>query len=169
MRKVLLSIIILSAFGAAANAQTFALMDMEYILENIPAYKQGTGQLEELSKGWQSEVEAVVQQAQALYTNYQSQAASLSEEQKVTKENEIVAKEKEANDLRKKYFGPEGELSQRREKLMKPIEEKIYQAVKSIAEQEDYSVVVDRASASSIIFASPRIDISNDVLSLLNY
>lgn len=169
MRKIILSIIVLMTIGAAANAQKFALIDMEYILENIPSYKQGTAQLEEISKGWQGEVESLMKQAQTMYNDYQSRAGNLTEAQKTAKENEIVAKEKEANELRKKYFGPEGEMAQRSEKIVKPVEDKIYQAVKTIAEQQGYSVVLDRASATSIIFASPRIDISNEVLGLLGY
>ena len=84
-------------------------------------------------------------------------------------DEEIVAKEKEAAELKRKYFGPEGELFKKRESLMKPIQDEIYNAVKELAEQKSYSVVVDRASAASIIFASPRIDISNEVLAKLGY
>ena len=101
--------------------------------------------------------------------NYQSQIASLSETQRGKKEEEIVAKEKSAAELRRKYFGPEGELYKKRESLMQPIQDEIYNAVKEIATQNGYAVVVDRASASSIIFASPSIDVSNEVLAKLGY
>ena len=104
-----------------------------------------------------------------MYKNYQSETVFLSEEQKTKKEEEIVAKEKEAAELKRKYFGPEGELFKKRESLMKPIQDEIYNAVKELAEQKSYSVIVDRASATSIIFASPRIDISNEVLAKLGY
>ena len=164
MRKSVLLMILLFAVGMTASAQKFALIDMEYILKNIPAYERANEQLNQVSKKWQSEVEKVAEEAKTLYKNYQSEAVFLSEEQKGKKEEAIVAKEKEAAELRRTYFGPEGELFKKRESLMQPIQDEIYNAVKEISEQKGYSVVVDRASATSIIFASPRIDISNEVL-----
>ena len=165
-----LSITVLFCFIClVANAQKFALVDMEYILKNIPAYERANEQLNQISKKWQSEVEAVALEAQTLYKNYQSEAVFLSEEQKIKKEEEIVAKEKEAQDLKRKYFGPEGELYKKRESLMAPIQDEIYIAVKEISDAKGYSVVVDRASAASIIYASPKIDISNVVLVKLGY
>jgi len=155
--------------GFTANAQKFALIDMEYILKNIPAYERANEQLNQISKRWQGEVEAMALEAQTLYKNYQSEAVFLSEEQKTAKEEEIVAKEKEAQELKRKYFGPEGELYKKRESLMAPIQDEIYTAVKEICEAKGYTVVIDRASASSIIYASPKIDISNDVLVKLGY
>ena len=122
-----------------------------------------------LARQWQSEVEKISEEAKTLYKNYQSQIASLSETQRGKKEEEIVAKEKSAAELRRKYFGPEGELYKKRESLMQPIQDEIYNAVKEIATQNGYAVVVDRASASSIIFASPSIDVSNEVLAKLGY
>ena len=159
----------LFAVSITANAQKFALIDMEYILENIPAYERANEQLEQASRQWQSEVEKISEEAKTLYKNYQSQIASLSETQRGKKEEEIVAKEKSAAELRRKYFGPEGELYKKRESLMQPIQDEIYNAVKEIATQNGYAVVVDRASASSIIFASPSIDVSNEVLAKLGY
>ena len=169
MRKSVLLMILLFAVGMTASAQKFALIDMEYILKNIPAYERANEQLNQASKKWQSEVEKVAEEAKTLYKNYQSEAVFLSEEQKGKKEEAIVAKEKEAAELRRTYFGPEGELFKKRESLMQPIQDEIYNAVKEISEQKGYSVVVDRASATSIIFASPRIDISNEVLEKLGY
>ena len=152
-----------------ANAQRFALIDMEYILKNIPAYERANEQLNQASKKWQNEVEKLAEEAKTMYKNYQSESVFLSEEQKSQKEEEIVNKEKEAAELRRQYFGPDGELYKKRESLMKPIQDEIYNAVKEIATQKGYSVVVDRASAGSIIFASPNIDISNEVLAKLGY
>lgn len=169
MKKSLFILLMLFAVGASANAQKFALIDMEYILGNIPAYERANEQLEQASKKWQAEIEKIAEEAKAMYKNYQSQTASLSEVQRGKKEEEIVAKEKSAADLRRKYFGPEGELNKKRESLLQPIQDKIYNAVKEIATQRGYAVVLDRASASSIIFASPNIDISNEVLARLGY
>ncbi|MBO5083474.1 MAG: OmpH family outer membrane protein [Bacteroidaceae bacterium] len=169
MKKNLLITALFCLVGFTANAQKFALIDMEYILKNIPAYERANEQLNQLSKRWQSEVEAVALEAQTLYKNYQSEAVFLSEEQKTKKEEEIVGKEKEAQELKRKYFGPEGELYKKRESLMAPIQDEIYTAVKEISDAKGYSVVVDRASAASIIYASPKIDISNEVLVKLGY
>ncbi|KAA6308365.1 Chaperone protein Skp, partial [termite gut metagenome] len=134
-----------------------------------PAYERANQQLDQMSQEWQKEVEVLVQQAQTLYKEYQSKAASFSEAQRTKKEEEIVAMEKSTAELRRKYFGPEGELVNKRESLMKPIQDEIYNAIKELSESGGYSVVVDRASATSIIFASPRIDISNEVLMKLGY
>ena len=169
MKKTLTIVFLLLAAGLTANAQRFALIDMEYILKNIPAYERANEQLNQSSKTWQSEVDQLAEEAQAMYKNYQSESVFLSEEQKNQKEEEIIAKEKETAELRRKYFGPEGELYKKRESLMKPIQDEIYNAVKEIADQKNYSVVVDRASAVSIVFATPSIDISNDVLAKLGY
>ncbi len=169
MKKNLLITVLLVLVGLTANAQKFALIDMEYILKNIPAYERANEQLNQISKKWQSEVEAIALEAQTLYKNYQSEAVFLSEEQKTKKEEEIVGKEKEAQELKRKYFGPEGELYKKRESLMAPIQDEIYTAVKEISDTKGYTVIVDRASAASIIYASPKIDISNEVLVKLGY
>lgn len=122
-----------------------------------------------MSKKWQAEVEALNTQAATMYKNYQNEVVFLSKEQKAAKQEEIMLKEKEAADLKKKYFGPEGELFKKRESLMSPIQEEIYNVVKEISEQRGYSLVLDRASDSAIIFGSPKIDISNEILQKLGY
>ena len=144
-------------------------MDMEYVLKNIPAYERANEQLNQVSKKWQAEVEALNTQAATMYKNYQNEVVFLSKEQKAAKQEEIMLKEKEAADLKKKYFGPEGELFKKRESLMSPIQEEIYNVVKEISEQRGYSLVLDRASDSAIIFGSPKIDISNEILQKLGY
>ena len=150
-------------------AQKFALIDMEYILKNIPAYEMTNEQLSQVSQKWQNEVEALQQEAQNMYKNYQSDLVFLSAEMKTKCEEEIVKKEQEAQDLKRKYFGPDGELYKKRESLMKPIQDEIYNAVKEISDDKGYQIVWDRASAMSIIFASPKIDISNEVLAKMGY
>ena len=163
MKRLIFSAVLIMACLITAQAQKFALIDMEYILKQIPAYEQANQKLETLSKQWQSEVEA-----KALYESYQSTAAKLTAAQKTAKEDAIVAKEKEAAELRKKYFGPEGEIMKKREELIGPIQDTVYDAVKTVAVQNGYDVIFDRASAQSMIFASPRIDVSDVVLQVLN-
>lgn len=168
--KRLFTILALAAMlPLGAAAQKFALVDMDYILKNIPAYERAGEQLSQVSKKWQAEVEALTTEAQTMYKTYQNEIVFLSQEQKKAKQEAIVAKEKEAADLKKKYFGPEGELFKKRTSLMTPIQEEIYTAVKDIADLRGYQLVVDRASGAGIIFGSPKIDISAEVLQKLGY
>ncbi len=163
-------IVILAVVSAiSASAQKFALLDMEYVLKNIPAYEMANEQLNQLSQRWQKEVEAIGSEAQTMYQNFLSDKVFLTEEQVKKREEAIVAKDKEANDLRYKYFGTEGELYKMRQTLLKPIQDDVYNATKKVAEERGYQVIFDRASSSDIIFASPKIDISNDVLAKLGY
>jgi len=169
MKKIILLLAAVVATALGASAQKFALVDMEYVLANIPAYEMANEQLSQISQRWQKEVEAKQAEAETLYKNYQTAMVFLTDEQKKQHEEAIVAKEKEAMDLRNKYFGPEGELYKKRQRLMQPIQEDVYNAVKAVSEQRGYQCIFDRASSSDIIFASPRIDISNEVLERLGY
>lgn len=168
MKKILMMFAML-AVAFTASAQKFALVDMEYILKNIPAYERANEQLTQVAKKWQAEVDALNTEAQTMYKNYQNEVVFLSQEQKKERQEAIMNKEKEASELKRKYFGPEGELFKKRTSLMTPILEEIYNAVKDIADLRGYSLILDRASDTSIIFGSPKIDISNEVLSKLGY
>ena len=161
--------IIFSFIFSSAGAQKFALVDMDYIFKSIPAYERANEQLNQVSKKWQAEVDALQIEAQTLYKNYQNEVVLLSQEQKKARQDAIVGKEQEAAELKKKYFGPQGELFKKRTALMTPIQEEVYTAVKEIAELRGYQLVLDRASDQGIIFGSPKIDISNEVLSKLGY
>ena len=169
MKKVLLMMVMLFATTLSLQAQKFALVDMDYILKNIPAYERANEQLNQASKKWQAEVDALQVEAQTLYKNYQNEVVFLSQEQKKARQDAIMEKEKEAAELKKKYFGPQGELYKKRASLIGPIQEEIYNAVKDIADLRGYQLVLDRASDAGIIFGSPKIDISNEVLSKLGY
>lgn len=169
MKKLLFTMLVCAAAALSASAQKFALIDMEYILKNVPAYEMANEQLNQLSQRWQREVEAVAQESDAMYKQYLSDKVFLTEEQVKKREEEIVAKEQEATDLRYKYFGPEGELYKKRQTLMKPIQDDVYNAVKKLSEERGYQAIFDRASSANIIYASPRIDVSNEVLSKLGY
>ena len=168
MKKILMMFAMM-AVAFTASAQKFALVDMEYILKNIPAYERANEQLTQVAKKWQAEVDALNTEAQTMYKNYQNEVVFLSQEQKKERQEAIMNKEKEASELKRKYFGPEGELFKKRTSLMTPIQEEIYNAVKDIADLRGYSLILDRASDTSIIFGSPKIDISNEVLSKLGY
>lgn len=168
MRKVLVMMAMLLS-AVAASAQKFALVDMEYILKNIPAYERANEQLNQVSKKWQAEVEALSTEAQTMYKNYQNEVVFLSQEQKKERQDAIMEIEKQAAELKRKYFGPDGELFKKRTSLMTPIQEEVYNAVKDIADLRGYQLVLDRASDTGIIFGSPKIDISNEVLQKLGY
>ncbi len=169
LAKALVIFCLLSLLPTTTRAQKFALVDMEYVLKNIPAYERANEQLNQISKKWQAEVEALNTEASTMYKNYQNEVVFLSQEQKKTKQEQIMQKEKEASELKKKYFGPEGELFKKRESLMTPIQEEVYNTVKEISDLRGYSLVLDRASDTAIIFGSPKIDISNEVLEKLGY
>lgn len=169
MKRVILSLIAVVAFGMAANAQKFAIVDMSYILRNVPSWEMANEQLNQVSQRWEKEVTELSKEAETMYKNYQADMVFLTDDQKKKREEEIVAKEKEVTDTRYKYFGPEGELYKKRQSLMKPIQEEVYNAVKAVAEEKGYQVIFDRDSSQSIVFSSPRIDVSNEVLAKMGY
>ena len=170
MKKLaFITVIALLGIVPVAAQQKVALVDMEYILKNIPMYESANEQLKQLSQKWQSEVEAKNEEAKNLYKNYQTEVVFLSDDMKTRKENEIVAKEKEANDLKRRYFAPDGELFKKRESLMKPIQDEIYTAVKAVAEDKKFDLILDKTTGTNIIYYSPKIDISDDVLTKLGY
>ena len=169
MKKFAL-VLLLTVIGAiGANAQKFALVDMEYILRNVPSYEMANEQLNQLSQRWQREIENIGTEAQTMYQSYLADKVFLTDDQAKAREQEIANKEKEATELRMRYFGPEGELYQKQQTLLRPIQDDVYNAIKRVAEERGYQAVFDRASSSEIIYASPRIDISNEVLTKLGY
>ena len=169
MKKFAL-VLLLTVIGAiGANAQKFALVDMEYILRNVPSYEMASEQLNQLSQRWQREIENIGTEAQTMYQSYLADKVFLTDDQAKAREQEIANKEKEATELRMRYFGPECELYQKQQTLLRPIQDDVYNAIKRVAEERGYQAVFDRASSSEIIYASPRIDISNEVLTKLGY
>lgn len=154
---------------ALVSAQKFAFVDTEYVLKKVPAYESAQDQLDQVSQRWQQEVDAMMDEVKTLYKNYQNDLVFLSDEMKVKRENAIVTKEQEAKELRKAYFGPEGELFKKRESLMKPIQDEVFNAVKEVAAEGGYSVIYDKSSAMNVIYAAPALDISETVVEKLGY
>ena len=169
MKKLFLTILVSVFAVLGAAAQKYVTVDMEYILKNIPAYERANEQLNQQSKRWQGEIEEIMQEAETLYKKYQSESAFLSDAQRVKREEEIIAKEKQASELKRSYFGPTGELYKKRESLMAPIQDEVYNAVKEICETKKYTMVIDKSSSASIVYVSPSIDISREVLVKLGY
>jgi len=150
-------------------AQKFAFVDTEYILGRIPTYKSALEQLDKISAEYQKEIEAMYTQVDQLYKNYQKEKVLLTEEQKNTKEDGIVAKEKEIKDLQKKYFGAEGAIFQKRQELVKPIQDEVYKAVKELAIEGGYAVIFDTSSGAGILYENPKYNMSDEVLGKLGY
>lgn len=147
-----------------ADAQKVAFVDMQYILKNLPQYETANEQLTMMSKRWQREVDAINEEVRVLQSNYQTEQIFLSEELKQKREEEILAKEREALELKRKYFGKDGELFKKREALLKPIQDEIYNAIQEVAQEKKYDVVKDRTSDPSLIYISSKLDISDQVL-----
>lgn len=169
MKRPIVIVLFALLTAVAGYAQSFALIDMEYIMNHIPEYVAANKTLDALTENRQKEVEAAMQEVKTLFDAYQKSYNTLSDAQRKSQEEAIVSKEKVATDLQRKYFGADGELFVKKEELLSPIEDAVYEAVKSISLAKGYAAVLDRASAASIIFASPSIDISNEVLAKLGY
>ena len=158
----------LLSFGTAfAKDQPIAYIDMQYILKNLPQYEQANEQLTMLSKRWQKEVDAAQQEARVLATNYQTEQIFLSENMRAQREQEIVKKEQEVLELKRKYFGQDGELYKKREALIKPIQDEVYNAIQEVANEKRIDVVKDRSADPALIYMSSKLDVSDQVLQKL--
>jgi outer membrane protein len=169
MKKIIIFLSIFIGIAYGSNAQKFAMVDMEYIMKNIPSYEAANDQLTQISKKWQSDVDAQMQEVQKMYKNYQTELVFLSDDMKTKREDEIVAKEKAVQELKRNYFGPEGELFKKRQSLIKPIQDEVYTAIQEISKEKDLNLVFDKSSAMSVIFTTPNLDISDAVLQKLGY
>ncbi len=146
------------------KAQKYAYVDTEYILSNIPEYTDAQDELDALSKKWQKEIEAKHKELKEMYKKYQAESVLLPADVKKKRENEIVAKEKEVKELQKKYFGPEGELFKKRQELVQPIQEKVFNAIETVATTRNIGMVFDKAGGPILLYGDPKYDISDDVL-----
>ena len=150
-------------------AQKFAYVDTDYILAKIPEYNQAQDKLDNYSKGWQEEIEMTMQKTEKMYRSYQSEQILLTEEMKRAREDMIFAEEKKVQDLQIKYFGPEGMLFSKRQELIKPIQDKIYDAIQQIATNNKYSVIFDSSSDLIMLYSNNNLDKSDKVLELMGY
>ena len=164
---ILCALVCALAWPMIAQAQKVVYLDMQYILRNLPQYETANEQLSMISKRWQKEVDALTAEAELLETNYQTEQIFLSPELKRKREEEILQKQNEALELKRKYFGKDGELFKKREALLKPIQDEIYQAVQDICGEKKYDGVKDRSADPSLIYMSSKLDISDLVLEKL--
>jgi outer membrane protein len=168
-RIIMLMTIILLTSAHTGFSQRFAYVNSDYILNNIPDFKAAQEQLDRLTQGWQQEVEAKYEEVEALYRSYQQDRVLMSEEMRRKREDEIVSREAAAAELQNKYFGPEGELFNSQEELIRPIQDRIYKAVEKLASDNNYAVIFDTADSPTMLYTNPRNDISDDVLRILGY
>lgn len=170
MKKAVV-LIALAVFSIGASfAQKFAYVDTDFILDNIPEYKEAQKQLDDFSIEWQKQIEAKYAEIDKLYKAYQAEQVLLTDDMKRKREDEIVAKEKEAKDFQKSKFGVEGELFKKRQELVKPIQDKVYNAIKEYADLGTYAIIFDKAGDSNnMIYSSDKYDKSNDIIKKLGY
>lgn len=160
---------VLLTAAASVSAQKYAFVDTEYILDNISEYKAANQQLDQLSIAWQKEIEAKYAVIDKLYKDYQAEQILLTEEMKRKREQEITNKEKEVKEFQKQKFGYEGELFKKKQELTKPIQDKIYNAIKKIATDQSYAVIFDKSSNLTMLYTNPKYDKSDEVLTAMGY
>ena len=168
MNKILL-ILAVSCLATTTQAQKFAYVDTDYILNKIPEFNQAQDKLDALSADWQKEIENKYADVDQMYRSYQQEQVLLTDEMKVKREEAIIKKEKSAKDLQQKYFGPEGELYIKRQELIKPIQDKIYDAIQQLAANNKYAIVFDSSSDLIMLYKNNNLDKSDKVLDLLGY
>jgi outer membrane protein len=162
-------VLIFVAITVIGNSQNFGYVDTEYILENIPEYKDAQDELDKLSVEWQKQLERRYSEIDKMYKNYQAEQILLTEDMKLKREDEIVKKEKAAKEYQKQKFGVNGELFQKRKELVKPLQDDVYKAISSIANYKKLGVVFDKASALTMLYTNPKYNISDDVLKKMGY
>lgn len=167
--KTTIITLFLSVMAITGFSQKFAFVDTEYILENIAEYRTAQDQLDALSLEWQKELEEKFAEIDKLYKAYQNEAFLLSEDLKTKRQNEIIAKEKEVKELQKKRFGTDGDLFKKRQELIKPIQDKVYNAIQELAEEGQYAMIFDKSGSVTIIYSNPKFDKSDEVLKKLGY
>lgn len=164
MKKLLLIVFSVMLLSFASSAQKYAIIDTKYILNKLPEYSLAEKRLEQLSMQWQAELDTMQLQLDKMYKNYDAEQYMLSEDLKKKRETELFNKEKEVRDLQKKRFGYEGDLFKERQKLVKPIQDKVYNAVQKMAVSRGYDFILDKSEGITVIFADPKLDKSDELL-----
>lgn len=166
-RFTLLILVVLTSFSG--YSQNYGYVDTEYILENIPDYKDAQEELDKLSIEWQKQLERRYSEIDKMYKNYQAEQILLTEDMKTKREEEIIKKEKEAKEYQKSKFGVDGELFEKRKELVKPIQDKVYNAIADIANYKKLGIVFDKSSGLTMLYTNPKYNLSDDVLKKLGY
>jgi outer membrane protein len=170
MKRLGLLIILLCFLTAGAFAQKFAYVDTEYILDNIPSYKQAQTQLDNAAAEWQKEIDDLYKEVESLYTKFQAEQFLLTEDMKIQRQDEIIGKEQQAQELQRQRFGFEGDLFKKREELIQPIQDKVFDAVEKLAETRAYDFIFDKASGgATLLYTNPKHDMSDIILKNMGY
>ena len=169
MKRILLILAVSFLAVSTIQAQKFAYVDTDYILNNIPEFNQAQDKLDEISKQWQEEIEAIYAEVDKMYRDYQTQEVLLTDEMKTKRENAIIAKEKSAKDLQRKRFGPDADLYAKRQELIKPLQDKVYDAIQQLAANSKYAVIFDSSSDLIMLYANPNLDKSDKILENMGY
>jgi len=167
MKKYLFLAGLLLVSALYVNAQRYAVIDSKYILEKLPEYKESQTRLDQYSAQWQQEIETKQTALDKMYKDFDAEQVMLSDELKKKREDELYNKEKELRDLQKKRFGFEGDLFKKRQEMIKPIQDKVYTAIQSLAAEKQYDFILDKSEGITVIFADPKLDRSEDVLKKL--
>jgi outer membrane protein len=164
MKKIIFVAVCIIAFAVTSTAQRYAIIDTKYILDKIPEYKDADRKLQAVAEQWQKEIDNKQAELDKMYKSFEAEQYMLSDELKKKREDELFNKEKEIRDLQKKRFGYEGDLFKERQKLVKPIQDRVYTAIQKISVSRGYDFVLDKSEGITVIFADPKIDKSEDVL-----
>lgn len=165
MRNTILSLLCLLTLSSfSLEAQRFAFVDTEFIMSKIPDFKDAQQSLDQIAEKWQGEVQKKYAEIDEMYKDYQANQILLTEDMRVQREDEIMAKEAELKAFQKAKFGVQGELHQKRQELLKPIQDSVYEAINKVANQKAFDFILDKSNGASILFANPKFDKSNDVL-----
>lgn len=168
LRKWTLSLLVLGGLSISATAQRIAYVDVNKILESIDEYQEAQRELDQLAATWRQEIAQEYDKIKSMYNRYQAEQVLLSDEARRQREDEIMAQEKEVRELQKARFGPEGALFDRRQDLVRPIQERVYQAIEEYANERGYDFIFDRSGAAGMIFSNPQYDKTEDILRALN-
>ena len=163
MKKILLLTCLLG-FGILGFSQKFAIIDTRFILDKMPEYKAAQAKLDDIAAGWQKEIDSTQSQLDKMYKDYDAEQVMLSDDLKKKREDQLFSKERSLRDLQRKRFGFEGDLFKKRQELIKPVQDKVYNAVQRMASQRGYDLILDKSEGITVIFADPKLDKSEDVL-----
>jgi len=164
MKKLLLVAFSCMLLALGSQAQRYAIIDVKYILDKMPEYKQAQKQLDDIAANWQKEIDNMQQELDRMYKDYDAEQVMLSDDLKKKREDQLFVKEKKMRELQRQRFGPDGDLFKKRQELIKPVQDKVYNAVQKLATQRGYDFILDKSEGITVIFADPKLEKSDDVL-----
>ena len=164
MKKILLSALLLIGISASLAAQNLAYVDVQFVLEKMPSHQQAQTQIDKVVEGWNKEIQDEYKKIDEMYKRFQAEQVLLTDNDRKRREAEIVDKEKATRELQKKRFGPNGDLLQKKQELVKPVQDEMYAAIEKLAARKGLDLVIDKSSGTSLLFANPKYDITDDVL-----